>query len=238
MISAEQLRNEERRLRYLTLIERPDVFPTLANWQFITSNALQGLGHHLYKKYLTSITIDDNDREELHDIAVKEFPAYLAAIDRREAVDVVYGDVTTAPEHTIRLIRDNRLFDASSISRLISAGNLDFAMSVIDVYQPEYSFADLEAMENLGSQIDSLPLRGIIEERQGFFGSSEKYICPDGHINPADNVYCRGCGKNARGLTETQEKAIAQFKGRLQALKSLLSNIQITHEITAINTEG
>lgn len=219
-----QLHIEEVRLRYLELIERPDVFPTKNNWQFIIENTMRGLARPLYKKYLIALNIDDNDRDVLHDIAIEEFPRYISVINRLEAIDAIYGDVTTAPAAAHSLIRDNNLFDADSLCRIIDKGNISFALSVIDVFQPTYSSADIEPMEKLRTKIDKLPRRGYVERRQSIFGSAEKYICPDGHANNADTEFCRyaGCGKNARGLTEAEEKAVAAFSHRLEALKSLL----------------
>lgn len=225
MISSDQLRAEELRLKYIELIERPDVFPTRLNWQYITAHRMHGLAAALYRKYLTALTIDDNDRADLHDIAIEEFPKFLSAIDREEAVEAVYGDISTDPEATRNLIRASNLFDAPSLSRLMDRGDTDFVFSVLDVYQPEYTTADLKTMGELLARIDNLPSRGRYERRHGVFGSSEKYICPDGHSNPVDTEYCRhnGCGKNARGLTEEQENAVTVFLGRLAALRSLLS---------------
>lgn len=224
MITAEELRIEELRLKYLDLIERPDVFPTRANWQFITSNAMTGLARKLYDKYLTALTIDDNDREHLHDIAIEEFPKFIAAVARPEAIDAIYSDISTDPVAAASLIRDNKLFDADKLRELVEDGDIGFAISLLDVYQPDYSAEDVGAMEALMECIDSLPQVGMIAQKSGLFGSSEKYICPDGHTNPADAEYCQhsGCGKNARGLTEAEEKNIAVFSHRLYALKSLL----------------
>lgn len=226
MISAEQLRVEELRLKYLELIDRPDVFPTRANWQFITSNSMRGLAKPLYRKYLTALTIDDNDREQLHDIAVEEFPKYIASIDRFEAIKALLSDITTVPENTATLIRDNNLFDADSLIDLIDRGDLHFALALLDVYQPDYSREDLAAMEELLDRIDSLPQTGSITRRGSFFGEKEMYICPDGHSNSADTEYCRhaGCGKNARGLTQQEENTIKLFSNRLSALRSLFAH--------------
>ena len=223
MISAEELRAEELRLRYRELLVRPDVFPTEANWQFIISRRMPGLASLLYQKYLVALTIDDNDRDQLHDVAVEQFPEYISAIDRREAIDALYSDVTTSPDKTAALIRKNNLFDASALIGLIDDGEVNFALSVIDVYQPDYSEEDVEQMEHLMYRLDSLPRHGYVEQRGGIFGASERYICPDGHSNPADTEYCRhsGCGKNARGLSEKQEKAISLFISRISVLKSM-----------------
>lgn len=223
-ISADELRTEEIRLKYLNLLERPDVFPTRGNWKFIASNSMQGMARLLYQKFLTALTIDENDREQLHDIAIEEFPEYISAIDRTEAIDALYSDVTTVSDITVDIIRRNNLFDAKSLLKLIETGHTDIAVQILDVYQPSYSESDIRPMEKLLERIDRLPRIGYIEHRSGIFGASEKFICPDGHSNPADTEYCThaGCGKNARGLTEPQEYAINLLSNRIEALKELL----------------
>lgn len=226
MITSEQLRIEELRLKYLELLKRPDVFPTLANWQFISSNSLKGLCALLYGKYMTALTVDDNDRENLHDVAIEEFPKYLTTVDRAEAVGAIYGDVDTDRKTAESLIRQNGLFDAESLLKLLKNGETDFAISLLDIYQPEYSTDDVKGMDALLEFLDNLPVKGKIENRAGIFGTSEKYICPEGHANPSEEEYCRhsGCGKNIRGLTEVQEQKILQYSKRIEALKSLLSS--------------
>ena len=229
MISAESLKAEELRLKYLRLIERPDVFPTRANWEYITQQKMPGLAQALYGKYLMALTVDDNDRELLHDIAIEEFPKFIGAIDVKEASEALYGDVTTLPEYTATLIRENGLFDAERLASLIDDGELNFVFSVIDVYKADYREEDLPAMELLMEKIDALPRLGSIEQRSGIFGKTEKYICPDGHVNSADTEYCHhaGCGKNARGLTEKQEAAIENYAGRVEALRSLIERMAV-----------
>lgn len=224
MISSDQLHIEELRLRYLELLERPDVFPTVKNWEFITENRMQGLGKALYHKFLIAHTIDDNDREGLHDVAITEFPKYLGAIGHREAVETVYSDITTLPGVAEALIRENLLFDAPKLLEILHTGNLNFVINVLDVYQPDYDIADYLPMKELLEELDGLPTRGSIETKSGIFGSSEKYICPNGHTNSTDTEYCThsGCGLNMRGLTQAQEKKIDLYSKRVEALASIL----------------
>ncbi len=222
-ISAEQLRIEELRQRYLQLINRPDVFPTRANWQFITKTAMHGLADALYRKYLIALTTDDSDRHELHDAAVEEFPQYLASIDRSEAIAAVYSDLTTAPSESNELIRKLQLFDAREISILLDKGKISQAVDIIDVYQPEYSDKDLEQMKSLAMRLSHLPTHGRIETIKGVFSSNQKYICPNGHRNSPDTVYCTNssCGLDTHGLTESQNEKIQTYNNRVKALESL-----------------
>lgn len=223
-VSADDLKIEELRLRYLELIERPDVFPTLANWRFITSHKMRGLGHSLYRKYLQALTVDDTDREELHEIAIAEFPVYIKAIDREEAIDVVYSDLTTAPEATLEIIHEAGLFSAEYLINLLDDGDLSTVMAILDVYQPEYTDNDLEPMAELSQRLHSLPELGGVREVGGLFGSSMKYVCPQGHKNSAEAEYCThpGCGLNKYGLTKQDNTRLATYTNRVKALKSLL----------------
>lgn len=225
MITADRLKLEELRLRYLELINRPEVFPTRANWRFITSNRMHGLAMALYGKYLTAITIDEVDRQDLHDVAIEEFPEYLKAIDRREAVAAVYSDFVTAPDRTVSLIHEAALFDADSIAELIDEGHTDIALRLISAYQSEYTDDDLEAMRRLAKLLDTFPVHGGIFEHKGLFGTSPKYICPAGHVNPPDAQYCThtGCGLDSRGLTHEQEDNIELLTRRICALQNLIN---------------
>lgn len=225
VITADQLRTEELRLRYLELIDRPDVFPTRANWQFIISHAMLGLGQALYHKYLVARTIPEMDREELHDIAVEQFPLYLRAVPRRYAVEVVYSDFTTDPASTVELIRECQLFDAGGIMTMINAGHMTTAMDVLDSYSAEYTADDLMRMQSLLRYFDSLPELGSVEQRRGLLGTSVKYICPRGHVNDGDSTYCghSGCGLDIHGLNAGQASRIEVLRHRVRALSGLLA---------------
>lgn len=225
MITADQLKIEELRLRYLELIGRPEVFPTRANWRFITANRMRGLARGLYGKYLTALTIDEVDRQELHDVAIEEFPEYIKSIDRCEAVEAVYSDIYTAPDATCGLIRDAGLFDALEIMRLVEDGDLAMAFRLLTAYKSEYDATDLAPMQRLVDMLENRTPTGGIREHRGIFGVSEKYICPSGHTNPPDTEYCThsGCGLDARGYTREQAEAITTLSRRTDALRELLN---------------
>lgn len=223
-VTAEELKVEELRLRYLELIERPDVFPTRANWQFIASHAMRGLGHALYHKYLSALTIGDADREELHDIAIEEFPKYLRCIDREEALEVIYTDLVTAPEATMEIIKELNLFDADYLINQLDCDELGKVMALLDVYQPSYDRQDIEPMKELLERLNTLPETGSVQQVSGLFGTSLKYVCPMGHKNPPEAEYCNhpGCGLNRFGLTQSDVAKIKVYGRRVQALESLL----------------
>lgn len=224
-ISCEQLHVEELRLRYRELLEDSTVYPTEANWRFICENRLEGLGHLLLDKYVTSLDRDELDRQELHLKAIEWFPQYLQAVERQYALEVVY-DYPQAPEEVlVDLIRRCKLFDAVRLLTWVRQGLLSAALSVLDVYQPEYEASDVDAMRVLSQALHRLPVQGRVEERRGIFGSGLKYICPNGHVNAPDAEYCThsGCGLNTQGLTAEQVKRLSTLDHRIAVLTRLLS---------------
>lgn len=223
IVSADQLRAEELRLKYVSLLDDPSVYPTRENWQYIIDNKMEGVGPALLNRYITALEVDDVDRAELHSIAIEEFPRYLEAVDRDYALSIIY-EGGAGHDISVDLIRRSRLFDANYLLNLIDCGELDLALDVIDVYQPEYIDSDLDAMEMLAKCIDALPDKGTIEDRRGIFGTSSKYICPNGHVNDAGTTYCThsGCGLDIKGLTKRRADAVEIFRHRLEALRNLI----------------
>ena len=220
-VTAEELQAEELRQRYLEIIDRRDIYPTVTNWKYIIEHRMTGLGPALMHKYLCSLDRSEDDREPLHLAAIEYFPQYLAAVPRQYAVETVYSDTDTMPGETARLIRDIRLFDAAAILEHMQAGRTEFALDVLDAYRATYDAGELRAVDELEEYIDSIPATGFMEERRGIFGSSMKYICPLGHVNDADVGYCRHCGRDKYGHTEQQAHKIALFKRRSIALHAL-----------------
>lgn len=242
-ITAEQLSVEMLRRRYASLLEREEVYPSDENWQYIIDHRLcRGLAAKLYRKYLVSSLMPDNQLTGWHKIALRRFPEYIIAIDRGAALDAVYGDTDSSPRVSSGLIHDCRLFSASHIHGILGAINadvlqsepearrkylerLDFVVSVLDAMQPDYGRDDLRAMKILLAALDNLSPLGEVVESQGIFGRARKYICPCGHANPPEEPYCRttGCGRDVYGLTEGQRSAIGSFRERLSVIAGLLA---------------
>lgn len=224
IFSAQDIKTEELRQRYMELLKRIDVYPTKANWRYISDSRMRGLCSLLYGKYLTALTIGDADRDELHVVAVDEFPRYLATVDLEEAIEAVYGDVDTAADATIELIRTYGLFDAGRLAELLSYGHRRMVLDVIDVYRREYDESELLAMKRLVEMLENLPELGRIEIRQGIFGKQTRYICPEGHSNPAGSIYCSHCGLDTYGISENDYSRIDMLKNRIVALESLMKD--------------
>lgn len=223
IISIEALKAEELRLRYKDLLRDPSIYPTISNWDFIIQNKMEGIGDLLYAKYKSSISIDDADRHDLHNVAVEKFPEYLKAVSCDYASDVVYAHISDG-NIALNLIRDCNLFSAAHIIDCIEQTHDLRVLDIIDVYRKEYTYADYRAMCDLNSLLQSLPKRGFIEDVRGLFGYSSKYICPNGHSNDAGVKFCThsGCGLDIFGVTKSQSEAIERFRARIIALENLL----------------
>ncbi len=224
-VSAEALKAECLRRKYLTLLEKPEVFPSETNWNFIIDNRMTGIGRLLLRKYIVSRLMPEDNRSIYHRQAIRFFPEYLKAVPREYALDVVYSDYESDPEGFVEIVRQTSLFDARKLLELVeSRGAVETAISVLDVFQPEYTVADAKAMRALLIALRSLPKLGRVEERHGLFGHDLRYYCPAGHSNSTDVEFCtrEDCRLNIFGLNPEQAKTIDDFQTRLDALEDML----------------
>ncbi len=224
-VTADELNAECLRRRYGALLEKAEVFPSEANWQFIIEHRMEGLGYLLLRKYLVSKLMPDDKRSIYHNQAVRFFPEYLKAVRRPYAVEVAYSDIESSPEAFVELVRAAGLFDARQLRRMVEErGAVETAIDLLDVYQPEYTASDARAMRALLGALRSLPKLGRVEERRGIFSHEMRYYCPAGHSNPSGEPFCThdDCRLNIYGLTPEQAKAIDDYEERLDALESLL----------------
>ena len=223
-VSAHELKVEILRRKYIRLLSQPDVFPSKENWDFILTNAMSGLAVGLYRKYLVAKLLDEDRRCDFHYLAIEKFPSYLKIIDRQEALKAVYSDVETDRDAFVELIYKSDLFDAESIGDLIDNGYPDLAAELLDAYQPEYDGDSIDAMQFLLNKFDVLPSIGAIELYKGVFKTERHYVCPNGHQNPHDAIYCQEeeCGKDIKGLTKANREAIDRFADRINILQEML----------------
>lgn len=226
-ISADDLIAAERSERYRIQLDRPNTFPTQQNWEYIICCKMHGLATQLYRKYLLSWLTAQDMRTNYHTLALQYFPQYIVAIDRQSAVSAVYADVTSAPSATIEIINDCRLFDAKKLLELLSDAYSDsdpapFVADCLAAYQPEYTAIDIADMKRLMVAIEQLPPIGEVKETRTIFGREIRYICPNGHSNPADACFCQTCGVDKYGFTDEQNANIENFKTRVKILERLL----------------
>jgi hypothetical protein len=222
VVSFQVLKAEILRRKYQRLLEKPDVFPSQKNWEYIIQEKMTGLGHLLYRKYLVALLTDQMDRIEYHDIAIKEFPNYLEAVGYDEGVNAIYSDLTSSPDASVTLADTFNLFNVDQVLNMIELGQVDLAIRFLGVFKQEYTFEDLEGMKLILKMLRSLPSVGSIEDSRSLFKSKQVYVCPQGHTNAIENEYCEHCGKNIQGLTMQQVNIINDFRNRIDVLEGLL----------------
>ncbi len=224
-VSAEELKDEAMRRKYSELLTQPEVFPSDDNWRYIIGKRMTGLGPGLYRKYLVAWLTEADLRSEYHMAALEHFPAYLEAVDREYAIETVYGDRTSSGEAFVSIVYKCMLFDAASIGEIIDDGNPSLAADLLGAYQPMYDGDAIDAMRYLLSKFDDLPDVGEMQSRRGLFRNEQVYICPEGHSNSADTVYCchNGCGKDIKGLDERQRKLVEELRYRISLLSEMLT---------------
>ncbi len=228
-ITAEDLQAELLRRRYVELLKNPDVFPSQKNWAYIISSKMGGeIAPLLYRKYLVSLATPTPDRVEHHLAAIREFPQYLAQLNFNDSIEAVYSDITTMPEESLKLIHRFNLFSAKKLLEIVESGNdIDFVISCLNVFKPEYTADDLGPMARLCEALDALPDKGYYDSARGMLrGVSTRYVCPNGHINnnPNDDYCSRpDCGLDVRGLTREQNAAIAAYEDILTVLTDMIN---------------
>ena len=98
------------------------------------------------------------------------------------------------------------MFNANQVLEILRK-DLSLGIELLETGKKEYNKEDLIGMKEILQFIDNLPDKGNIEMiKSGILSSKmvEMYICPEGHKNEKDVVYCEGnggyCGLNIKGL--------------------------------------
>lgn len=199
-----------------------NIAPKQSELQFIMENGLWELAASLYDYYVTCSRYSD----EVSPIYEK-FPVIISAMNYNDIVKFIYKDYPLRRAYAYNLIKNNNLFNAEQILRLLRDNHIDEAIKLLETEKTEYDEADVKVMEDICAFLDNLPERGKIEEvKNGLLSSKmvEKYICPNGHKNDKEHEFCQefGCELNIKGLTRTEVNIINTFKDKVRIIKSLL----------------
>ena len=200
-------------------------------WDFLHKNAVETLTPSLYHYYQKCI---DAPKEASNTggvyvepqlpiwatSGISNFKKYLSQLDYKEAIKYVYKDVSRFKD----IIINNKLFSASNILKIAQEGKLDIAISLLGVEKPSYNIQDLSEMKELSQFLQNLPDVGKKEEVKGglFSSGGMKFICSCGTKNEISSEYCSGCGKNIKGVTRQEQKAINNYVELVETLTEIL----------------
>ena len=194
--------------------------PKSSELDFIMENSLWELAPSLYDYYVTN-------RGETRPID-EVFPIILSTLSYDEAIAFIYNDYENRCRCVYNLLQKNKLFNATKVLEILRS-NLTLGVELLEIDKKEYDHNDLVAMKEILSYLDNLPDKGKIEmTKSGILSSKmeEMYICPEGHKNNKDVVYCEGnggyCGLNIKGLKQEQVNVINACRDKVRVLENLL----------------
>lgn len=153
----------------------------------------------------------------------------LSRLDKNLIADKLYRFYADKKENGIRrFIMDHNLLDTAIFLRVLQeyAGNFEAQSILIGLLKADsdtYVHEDVENMVQILDVYKALPDKGSIQTVKGGLTRKEKevYVCPNGHKNDKDTVYCSTCLMNIKGLTQNQGLVLEGFQDKLDALRDL-----------------
>ncbi len=189
-------------------------WPSLKDWDFIQANNIPEIAPILLDRYL-GINQENGSYSDRVEILLKQFPSYFSSLSTETAKNLIYNRISESPNKCIKLILDNRLFDAAAIAKLIELDQIDSSIKLLECHKDNYSEDDILLMNNLITKLSLIPDKGRIEDVKGGMLSKagERYICPNGHKNSKTSEFCtiEGCELNIKGISRSQNHSIERF---------------------------
>lgn len=190
------------------------IWPSSKDWDFMQVNDIPDIAPILLDRYL-GINKENNSYSDNVEILLKQFPLYFSNISPEIAKDLIYDRIKGSPDKCIKLIFDNRLFDATYIAKLIDIGQIDISIRLLECHKDYYSEDDISLMNNIINKLGSIPDKGRVEDIKGgiLSKSGERYICPNGHKNSKTSEFCtvENCELNIKGISRAQNHTIERF---------------------------
>jgi len=206
--------------RILALLESRK-FPSQDEWDFLLDNPSDVFNEYLISLYERAESVITLEEEET---LKKNVHTYFGGTESDSAIKSIYNKIRSN-EKLINLLAANNLFSPTEVLSLFKDGYLNSAIACLSLNKGTYNKdSDIPLMEQIVKYIDEIPDTGEQKVIQGGLISKEKekFICPEGHQNDSDELFCKKCGKNIRGLTSLQTDIIDEFKNRISAIKELL----------------
>lgn len=224
IISSEQLNLDYLKRDIIQRVSSGELL-TPNDWEFLSSCPIVQIASLLFDKYIEIINTSQSPSEK-ESLLLRNFSYYLGKLNNDEALLLVKERINQCPKYITQLICNNNLFDPELIIDQIKNGKMNIAIHLLQANKEYYTNDDLLKMKEIISLIDSLPDKGTMEIVKGVFSKGEeKYICPNGHKNPASTEFCQeyACNLNIKGFTCEQTEQINVFKTKVTSLEALLA---------------
>lgn len=200
---------------------------TEKDWENIYSLNISELSPELVDEYFRLKTeyIEDFYVMQYRDFYSSKFEEYLNKLNKAEVGEQIYSYINSQPELVVDLVIRYNLFDTKVILDQIALDNISIAVNLLNSHKDYYTQEDLMDMNHIVSLLNDLPNKGEFQiTKSGIFSKKEEevYICPNGHKNAKDSVYCANCGQSIKGLTADQDKTINKFRDVTIALENII----------------
>ncbi len=222
VVGYDELSNELTKRGIINLLNDKKL-PTKELWNHLFLNPIDNIAEPLLALYTDTVY---QCSEALYlDELNKNLPTYMSIVSKDIAIRSLYGLLPSKGKKVLPIIEANKLFSAKEVINLLQCGEIDAAISVLSVPLEYYTSNDVDEMKTIADMVDSLPMKGGKQTVKGGMLSKEKekYICPNGHANNAEYEFCKTCGKDAKGLTESQWVEINTFKRNIQCIEDLFA---------------
>ena len=228
------LRQHQLSLQLRQQMDDERYMPGDDDWDNISTYSLYELAPQLYHRYLVlSNELVSSTTMAEKTLMLDRFPVFLQNMPYDDAAAVVYGDITTAPLSTSKLVQESYLFHPARIAGLLQPENKHFIISILDSDKECYNESDLEDMRKIEHYLDTLPDTGYYKTGRGklFSKTGTLLVCERGHMSAVElGGHCTEtmehglgiCNLNVKGLTEDEVKAISVFKQKIEVLSSLI----------------
>lgn len=225
-ISNDILKNELTKNQIITKIENKKSL-TQEDWYFLHQNSNSKISEKVLNRFINSYgdmtySADSNSGKNF----LNNVSNYFSAIEREEAIEILYPEIFENSEKIVEIIRTNQLFSPEKILEVLKKGEFKIAINYLNIDKKNYSKDDLSKMIEIIEHFDKLEDKGSIKATKSLLGKDkEKYICPNGHSNEITSEFCEthNCSQNIKGLTKTQVEKINEFKNKVETLRYLLN---------------
>ena len=189
--------------------------------EFLLDNPQIDILDNLLDRYTTYI-----NSSEAYEDNIKFVESFIPLLDKDIVIDKVYKKYDSDKIGMKYLISNCFLFSPNKILDMCNT-NLHGALDLLLCYSSSYTDKDLNIMHKIYEKLTNLPDTGKIElAKGGLLGKEkERFICQNGHKSSSDSEYCNSCNINIKGLNRDEVNSIEVFKERINALESLLNDI-------------
>ncbi|SKB61875.1 hypothetical protein [Macellibacteroides fermentans] len=203
-----------------------DKLPDSEQWIYLLNNPFDDITNVLIDKYLEVYKLGKEFRNERQTLLINNISSYLSISNKNIVVYALYTRISEKFEPIIALIDTLKLFSPKHIQYLIKSDKINEVICCLGISKSFYTQDDLSDMDEVINLLDNLPNKGKIETVKGLLSKAkEKYICPNGHSNDLEDIFCSNyeCQKNIKGLTQTQLNSIDLYKEKVAKLSKLLT---------------